>query len=35
MTPAQKLYEDLRTEILERKLLPGMLLPSENELGEK
>ena len=35
MTPAQKLYEDLRTEILERKLLPGMLLPSENELCEK
>lgn len=35
MTQSQKLYEDLRTEILERRLLPGMLLPSENELCER
>ncbi len=31
ITGAQKLYEDLRTQILEDKALPGMLLPSENE----
>lgn len=31
LSGAQKLYEDLRAQILEDKALPGMLLPSENE----
>lgn len=31
ITGAQRLYEDLRMQIIKDKALPGMLLPSENE----
>lgn len=35
MTPAQKLYEELENGDSGAETLPGMLLPSENELCEK
>lgn len=35
VTAAQRLYEDLKHQIATRQILPGTLLPSENELCEQ